>query len=64
MRETYRNVDPKHCQKVDIEELNSEAANEGIITEPIDELYTDGNIQIAKSTWSVSTILNEISYLF
>ena len=55
MRDMYRNVDPKHCQEIDKDDLNSDTT-EVIITEPIDQLYINGTIQIAKSQWLVNII--------
>ena len=57
----YFNVDPKHCQvqqnkSIEIDDLNADAEAEDIITEPIDQLYIKGKIQIAKSQWSVGII--------
>ena len=47
----YENIDPKHCSKTDINKLNLDADENGKPSEPIDELFFDGKLQYAKSSW-------------
>ena len=48
----YQKVDPKHCPDVEIDDLHQEQIDDaGIITEPINKIYLDSNIQYAQSSW-------------
>ena len=51
IRDLYENVDPSYCPQTEINDLLSEATDDGKPTEPINELFYKGKLQFAKSPW-------------